>query len=68
MIITSPATFPFPAAGVWNLLLDCSTWQVWWGGSLLRVDPWWGRGGRLCWSAGEPNTVVEFEAGRKLEF
>jgi hypothetical protein len=68
MTFTSRTTVPLPAAAVWNLLLDCGTWQSWWGESLLRVDPRWGRGGQLCWSLGGPSTIVEFEARERLTF
>ena len=68
MIFTSSITLPFPIGVVWNLLLDCRSWGSWWGGSLKKVDPRWGRGGQLCWSRGDPSTIVEFEPLKALAF
>jgi uncharacterized protein YndB with AHSA1/START domain len=44
---------------VWGVFTDPRTWEEWYGGALLSVEPAWQAGAKLNWKMGPPSPVLE---------
>jgi len=45
---------------VWRIFTDPNSWEIWWGGTLKRVNPSWQAEAILEWKGGDRSTVFDF--------
>ena len=55
-----------PADVAWNIFTDLNSWEVWWGGSLKRVNPSWQVGATLEGEAGDEGQVLDFNPLKRI--
>jgi uncharacterized protein YndB with AHSA1/START domain len=49
-----------PCDVVWRIFTDPNSWEIWWGGTLKRVNPGWQSEAILEWKGGDRSTVFDF--------
>ena len=49
-----------PCDVVWRIFTDPNSWEIWWGGTLKRVNPSWQAEAILEWKGGDRSTVFDF--------
>jgi uncharacterized protein YndB with AHSA1/START domain len=54
-----PAVIQARKEEVWGVFSDPKTWETWYGGFLLSVEPSWQSGAKLKWKMGPPTTILE---------
>lgn len=62
------ADVSYPPGVVWAVLMDCETWQAWWGGDLTSVQPRWARGAEMRWGLGGPSVIREMQPTHQIAF
>ncbi len=66
-IFNAEALIGQPRTKVWAIFTDPSTWRIWYGGDLKKVEPRWEPGAILHWGIGPTSKVVDIEKETKVK-
>ncbi|MBA7706751.1 hypothetical protein ES703_115608 [subsurface metagenome] len=55
-----------PCDVVWRIFTDPTSWKIWWGGVLKRVNPGWQLEAILEWKNGDRSRVCDFLPAKRI--